>query len=275
MNITFRYSSGKGYTLRKLVKEDRFMSGYDGRVYDSAYEFANIAPIADAGDGVSAFAGISDTVGVTLDGSGSYDPDGDELSYLWTWNIEGEPFEANGVSPMIELPTGEHVIELVVNDGVGDSEPNSVCVAVIAPIEAKMFFVPRVINRGSRGTFVMAVIYLPEDTAKGDIVDDSFTLYVNGDESNPIAPAMHRFVGNRSRGRVFVVFNRADLTAALAGDDGAVRVDVAGLLADGRYICGSDTIRSVRPARRTPRTPQRNTSSGRADRRPTRAGPRR
>jgi len=63
---------------------------------------------------------------VTLDGSGSYDPDGDPLNYTWTWDGD----TANGVNPMVELPLGTTTITLVVNDGIVDSEPDSVDVTV-------------------------------------------------------------------------------------------------------------------------------------------------
>jgi len=63
---------------------------------------------------------------VTLDGSGSYDPDGDPLTYTWTW----DSYVAHGVSPTIELSLGGATITLVVNDGKVDSEPDTVDVFV-------------------------------------------------------------------------------------------------------------------------------------------------
>lgn len=239
----------------------------NGRVDMGAYEYgvSNTAPVADAGEDMTAYAGVNGAV-VVLDGSGSFDADGDELGYLWTWAVGGEVFDANGVRPAIELPVGEHVIELVVNDGVEDSEPNSVLVTVIAPVEAKMFFVPRVINRSSRGRFVMAVMYLPEGIDKGDIVDGSFALYVNGGGSGPIAATMYRSIVNRNWQRVLVVFDRADVIDALPVDDAAVCVDLVADLEDGRYIVGSDTVRIVRPKRRVPRQSSRSAGSRRSGR---------
>ena len=225
----------------------------------------NTAPVADAGEDIEAYAWIDGFAVVEPNGFESFDVDGDELTYRWSWEIEGEVYEANEVMPLIALPVGEHLIELVVNDGIEDSEPNSVRVTVIAPIEAKMFFVPRVINSNSQGRFVMTMMYLPEGIDKGDIVDGSFVLYINGDDSNPITPTMHRIVAYRNRWRIFVTFNRADLTAALAADDSAVRVDVAGTLSDGGYIYGSDTVRIVTPRKRRL---QGRSSSARSRRRP-------
>jgi len=64
---------------------------------------------------------------VALDGSGSYDPDGDPLTYEWSWDGN----TAQGVNPTMELPLGITTITLVVNDGELDSEPDTVDVTVL------------------------------------------------------------------------------------------------------------------------------------------------
>lgn len=86
------------------------------------YKCPNRKPVADAGDYQA--VDVEDTATVTLDGSGSSDPDGDPLSYLWSWAIEGTWYTATGVNPTITLPVGENHIRLVVNDGTQDSDPN-------------------------------------------------------------------------------------------------------------------------------------------------------
>ena len=52
---------------------------------------------------------------MTLDGSGSSDPDGDPLTYTWT----GSFGTATGVHPTVELPVGTWTITLTVDDGLG------------------------------------------------------------------------------------------------------------------------------------------------------------
>jgi len=69
---------------------------------------------------------VNGTAGITLDGSGSTDPDGDELTYIWTivdadGNIVLTEFSE---SPTVSLSMGEYVVELIVNDGTDDSEPD-------------------------------------------------------------------------------------------------------------------------------------------------------
>lgn len=89
-------------------------------------EEANNPPVADAGSDQTIEANITGGANVQLDGSGSYDPDGDPLTYQWTWDTES----ATGVSPMVFLPLGMTTITLVVNDGMLDSEPDTVDIIV-------------------------------------------------------------------------------------------------------------------------------------------------
>jgi surface protein len=93
----------------------------------------NAKPIADAGQDQMFYACRGDIVEVTLDGSDSNDIDGEELEYFW-YNDANELI-AEGVDPNVILPVGEHVIELIVNDSIEDSEPNEVVITVIGPIE--------------------------------------------------------------------------------------------------------------------------------------------
>jgi len=77
-------------------------------------EIPNNPPIADAGPDQTleqtSYAGAV----VTLDGSGSYDPDDDPLTYDWTW----DGGSATGVSPTVTLPLGTTTVTLTVSDEV-------------------------------------------------------------------------------------------------------------------------------------------------------------
>jgi len=95
----------------------------------------NNAPVASAG--------IDQTVGegelVFLDGSGSSDPDGDELSYQWTQTggILVSLSDATVVNPSFTAPssiTQDEVLtfEIVVSDGEFSSMPDAVNVTVQA-----------------------------------------------------------------------------------------------------------------------------------------------
>lgn len=95
--------------------------GSDGPVVLSVGT-GNKAPVADAGGGQT--AGVGDQV--SLDGSGSYDPDGDELTYSWSFSlrpsnsglgdgdIAGADTAYAGFTPDV---VGAYKVELVVSDG--------------------------------------------------------------------------------------------------------------------------------------------------------------
>ncbi len=86
----------------------------------------NASPTASAGpDLVVECAGPGGTE-VTLDGTGSSDPDDDVLSYHWTG-----PFgEVTGPRPTVILPFGVSLITLVVDDGQTTGGPDTVRVEV-------------------------------------------------------------------------------------------------------------------------------------------------
>ncbi len=93
----------------------------------------NSAPIADAG--FDAFGGINDTL--TLDGSGSSDPNGDTLTYKWSFKSKPDGSQADFSDPTIDKPqmtfdkAGKYIIQLVVNDGTLDSDPDSVSIEIL------------------------------------------------------------------------------------------------------------------------------------------------
>ncbi len=80
------------------------------RIDMGAYEYPNNIPVADAGPNQVAYAWIDGIAEVTLDANNSYDADGDALTYLWKWSIDGNDYETNGVKPTIQLPVGQHIV---------------------------------------------------------------------------------------------------------------------------------------------------------------------
>jgi hypothetical protein len=217
----------------------------------SAYVFKNICnalPVADAGEDQTVYADADFTADVTLDGSESDDPDGDELSYLWTWTIGGEARQATGVNPVIELPVGEHTVELIVNDGQEDSEPDQVVITVIAPMKASLSVLPRVINRYSSIPHIMAMVRLFGISKDQVDCETPLLLYPGG------IKATSQRVSECGRGgtHATMIIARFDKSALMdaARDNGSVELTGVGRLKSGQYFCGTDTIRIIAPGPR-------------------------
>ncbi|MHC4654913.1 MAG: choice-of-anchor Q domain-containing protein [Planctomycetota bacterium] len=105
-----------------------------GRIDMGACEFQNTPPVADAGPDqiVECACNTEEGTKVILDGTGSYDADGDPLTYTWTGPFVESP--VHGATPIVTLEggcPGEYVITLVVNDGTDESEPNDVVITVV------------------------------------------------------------------------------------------------------------------------------------------------
>lgn len=109
----------------------------------------NQHPVA-AAQNKNAYASVIAWADVTLDGSDSYDPEGQPLNYYWRWNIKGTDYQADGVSPTIQFPIGSHEVKLVVDDGLFESEPESCTVTVTGPVHARLYCDPPVIVRNSQ-----------------------------------------------------------------------------------------------------------------------------
>lgn len=101
--------------------------------------FGNLKPVANAGTSQSVLVGET----VLLDGSGSSDPNGDGLTYSWTLgsfptgslSAIADP-TASMTSFIPDMP-GSYVAELIVSDGLLESDPSTVQIqAAIAGTDA-------------------------------------------------------------------------------------------------------------------------------------------
>ncbi len=99
---------------------------------------AQTLPIADAGDDQSFPCAPVTGALVTLDGSGSSDPD-DPLAVLtYTWSGDaalGVGVTVDGVMPVVTLLPGVHVLTLTVDDGIDGTATDDVQVTVVADTE--------------------------------------------------------------------------------------------------------------------------------------------
>ena len=93
-----------------------------------------IPPTADAGPDQTLTDSDDDgSELVTMDGSGSSDPDGTIESYVWT---EDDVEIATGVNPQVNLSVGVHTITLTVTDDDGATDTDEVVITVNPPAAA-------------------------------------------------------------------------------------------------------------------------------------------
>jgi hypothetical protein len=164
---TFRADVPGVYTVALTVSDGSLTSAADQANITVAT--GNLPPVANAGPDQTVTAGQL----VTLDGTGSSDPNGDPLTYSWC--LRGKPqgsmatlSGANTARPTFTPDiAGSYVFCLTVNDGQAGSSSDSVV------IEARL---PR-FNQGSGFNGVVNSIVLAQD-GTGDIyVSGEFTAY--------------------------------------------------------------------------------------------------
>ncbi len=149
-------------------------SGYilDGNDTDDTNEYLNpnnAAPIANAG------VDQSITVGevVTLDGSGSSDPDNDMINY--GWSIVSAPTGSTaaiagsgafvGITPDV---AGDYTVQLIVDDGFVFSDPDEVVITVLSPeeaIEELTTSIQDLVNSGTISSFQGTILSGPLNRA--------------------------------------------------------------------------------------------------------------
>jgi hypothetical protein len=210
----------------------------DGLDYPRLW-WENRAPIADAGEDQVVYARTDAAEMVTLDGSGSYDEDGDEMTYAWKWAVDGNEFQASGEKPCIELPVGEYVVKLVVSDGNDESEPNYVKVTVVPAIACQMKFTPEALNLESKGKWVKAHFVLPEGYRAEDVnVNEPAELLPVAVKSE----SMKVFINDAGQVEVEASFARQGLCnrGSFDGD-----VTAVGRLRSGQYFYGRDSVKVI------------------------------
>jgi RHS repeat-associated protein len=94
----------------------------------------NTAPVADAGPDQTVTVGET----VALDGSGSFDPDGDALTFSWSLSVpagsSASLSDSTAVNPnFLADVTGAYAATLTVNDGALDSDPDVVTIIASDP----------------------------------------------------------------------------------------------------------------------------------------------
>jgi hypothetical protein len=117
------------YVAQLIVNDGHVNSAPDTMTISTV----NSPPVADAGPDQSAH--VTETV--TLDGSASTDVDGDTLPYDWSLLTKPAGSNATLLQPMTARPQltldkpGTYIAQLVVNDGLANSTPDTVAITTI------------------------------------------------------------------------------------------------------------------------------------------------
>jgi probable HAF family extracellular repeat protein len=138
---------------------------------------ANRPPLADAGPDQIVSAGADCLATVTLNGTGSSDPDGDALAYMWIG-----PFgTAIGATPAVSLPLGTHTITLTVGDGKGETASDTVVVQV-KDTTPPVLTAPAPITKEATGALTPATVPFPAftDCSVVDVTSDAPALFPLG-----------------------------------------------------------------------------------------------
>jgi hypothetical protein len=231
-------------------------------VHYPTFTWENHPPTADAGPDQTVYAWIDGIAEITLDGTGSNDPDCNELTYFWAWTIDGNDYQANGVNPTIELPVGVHTLQLMVNNGLADSLPDDVNIMVVAPLEGRLNIVPSTINRRSNQPHILAVIEIDDIAKSGINADELLTLYPGEIKAMRQWLFTSKDRHGRTQTTIFAFFDKDSLMAAVP-QNGDKEIKVVGKLkpvlnlpvvslsnqSNGSWQCfyGCDTVRIIGP----------------------------
>ena len=131
---TFIVDRDGDYVAQLIVNDGTVNSTPDSVIISSD----NVRPVANAGPDQS---NIAPNILITLDGSQSFDANGDSLTYSWSLTKpDGSAavlLSTTTVSPTFTVDrAGNYVAQLIVNDGTVSSIPDSVVIATInvAPV---------------------------------------------------------------------------------------------------------------------------------------------
>ena len=118
LRVQLRSDPGSGFTLQIVPGTNCTLGG-------------NTAPLADAGPDQTVFVGNT----VPLDGSHSSDADDDPLSFQWSFvslpaGSSAALSDPSAVSPSFIVDVaGDYTLQLIVNDGLADSAPDTVTIS--------------------------------------------------------------------------------------------------------------------------------------------------
>ena len=152
---------------------------------------------------------------------------------------------ANGVSPAIELPVGEYVIELIVDDGHCDSESDYVDVNVIGPLKTDLRLSPHKVHRRIRGRkYIKAFLKLPQGIQPDDLMEEPL-LMCPADSDYCIEAAFQKIRKNKKGTILYRALFYKEALLEIVTENGQVELNVAGRLMTGQYFYGTDSVKII------------------------------
>ncbi|MCP4450403.1 MAG: right-handed parallel beta-helix repeat-containing protein [Planctomycetes bacterium] len=198
----------------------------------------NQAPVADAGDDQLVFAWINNTAQVTLDGTGSFDPENAPLNYVWKWTIDSTTYMATDSTPLVLLPIGSHTVTLIVGDGELLSAPDQIIVNVIKPLEANLTMFPGTIQRGNCSQIVYGIITIPQTSLSAIDQTQPMTLY----PGNVQATFQYHYMSGPNSVGIMAQFDKDQITSAIPVNSPSVNLTVIGKYLTGQNFAGTDSV---------------------------------
>ncbi|MEN6309270.1 MAG: GLUG motif-containing protein [Anaerohalosphaeraceae bacterium] len=187
-------------------------------------------PVANAGLDQTVFAGAQGDAKVELKGEGSSDRDGDTLTYSWL--LDGQVIAAE-CNPAVTLPVGEHVISLIVSDGIVESKPAEVKVTVVAPLQGKLQIVLSTIRRSDTSRYLVAMFELPAGVTA---LDGKMKLY-----PGRVSSTLERAVKTTRGITMYCWFEKKPVMNAISAN-GTVKMTIEGKQQTGRYVFGGINV---------------------------------
>lgn len=198
----------------------------------------NESPVADAN---GPYSGAVDSP-ISFDATGSYDPDGNIVSYEWDWNGDGNFDESTDSDTIthtwIEPYSGTIVLRVKDNEGA-TSTANAYVEVDAGSLTAKVDINPDALNLTSKGNWVTSYIELPEGYAAENI--DVSTVTLEGAIPAELSPTQVGDHDDNGIPDLMVKFDRQVLIGYLEGATGEVTLTLTGDV-DGKPFEGSDTI---------------------------------
>lgn len=142
-NVTFSNVSSNPFTGDRTIRFS--MTDGDGSESDNYFKNVSVQGVNQAATAVTGNYSITEGSSLTLDATGSSDPEGDPLTYQWDLNYDGTAFAADvtGESPTVTWSTlfdsgirsGDYTIALRASDGSLTS-PLTIATLTVNPLSA-------------------------------------------------------------------------------------------------------------------------------------------